>query len=75
VIGGASRSAKTPAWRPPFRWIARLTLQAEDAGCRVYHKTNLDLPDSLRIRDFPWAERAAERVLPASFRYLKGMGA
>jgi ParB/RepB/Spo0J family partition protein len=47
VIGGSSPSEATegyeatPEWRPPFEWIADLTRQAREAGCKVYHKTNL----------------------------------
>lgn len=41
VIGGASPSSQTPAWRPPFAWIMDLVTQCRDAGCRVYMKTNL----------------------------------
>jgi protein gp37/ParB-like chromosome segregation protein Spo0J len=72
VIGGASPSNQTPAWRPPYRWTARLTLEATDAGCRVYHKTNLGVEDGPRLREFPWATPAAD-VLAKPFRYLKGM--
>lgn len=41
VIGGASSSTKTPAWRPPFEWVYDLVMQARDAGCKVYMKSNL----------------------------------
>jgi protein gp37 len=41
VIGGASRSSKTPRWHPPFEWVMDLVLQARDAGLKVYMKTNL----------------------------------
>ena len=41
VIGGASKSAQTPEWRPPFDWIADLVAQAQAAGVHVYFKTNL----------------------------------
>jgi protein gp37 len=41
VIGGASKSNRTPSWRPPFDWIMDLVRQAREAGCRVYFKTNL----------------------------------
>lgn len=39
------------------------------AGCKIYYKDNLHLPDELRIREFPWEERQ-ERKLPAAFKYL-----
>lgn len=41
VIGGASSSSKTPAWRPPFTWIYDLVHQCREAGCKVYMKSNL----------------------------------
>jgi len=72
VIGGASPSAQTPPWVPPFDWVAELQVAAREAGCRIYHKTNLHLPDSIRIREFPWVA-PRERALPKPFRYLKGM--
>jgi len=41
VIGGASKSSRTPAFRPPLPWIMDLYAQAKAAGCAVYMKTNL----------------------------------
>jgi protein gp37 len=41
VIGGASKSSKTPAFHPPFPWIIDIYAQAKAAGCQVYMKTNL----------------------------------
>ena len=72
VIGGASASTQTPEWRPPYRWAARLTLEATNAGCRVYHKTNLGVHDGPRLREFPWV-KPTEAALAKSLRYLKGM--
>lgn len=68
VIGGASKSAQTPGWVPPFDWIADLHAQARDAGCAVYHKDNLGLGD-VRLREFPWEPRE-ERALPEALKYL-----
>ena len=72
VIGGASRSEKTPEWVPPFDWVADLQRDARAAGCKVYHKTNLALGDAIRVREFPWTE-TRPHALPKSFRYLKGL--
>ena len=72
VIGGSSPSTKTPEWIPPFDWVTELHRQARDAGLKIYHRTNLGLYDSMRVREFPWA-KAVEKTLPKSFRYLKGM--
>jgi len=69
VIGGASRSANTPAWVPPFDWVADLHAQARDAGCAVYHKDNLGMGDGIRLQEFPWEKRQA-RELPEQLKYL-----
>lgn len=41
VIGGATKSSKTPAFHPPFPWIMDIYSQARSAGCQIYMKTNL----------------------------------
>jgi protein gp37 len=71
VIGGASKSSKTPEWRPPYAWIHDLVQQARDAGCKVYFKTNL-LGAKQRILELPFdAPVPAEAAeLPEVFRYL-----
>jgi len=69
VIGGASRSAQTPAWVPPFDWIADLHAQARAAGCAVYHKDNLGMGDDVRLKEFPW-EPTKHRTLPDALKYL-----
>jgi len=69
VIGGASRSANTPAWVPPFDWVADLHAQARDAGCAVYHKDNLGMGDGIRLKEFPWEQRQV-RQLPEQLKYL-----
>ena len=69
VIGGASKSAQTPAWVPPFDWIADLHTQAREAGCAVYHKDNLGLGEDVRLKEFPWEPRA-EKTLPDALKYL-----
>ncbi len=72
VMGGASASTQTPEWVPPFDWVSELHQAARKAGCRIYHKTNLKLPDELRVREFPWLEPTT-RALPPEFHYLKGL--
>lgn len=69
VIGGASRSSKTPDWQPPFEWIADLVRQAREAGTKVYFKTNLL---GNRILELPFdAPIVADPVeAPAIFHYL-----
>jgi protein gp37/ParB-like chromosome segregation protein Spo0J len=46
VVIGAQTETRQPdgtveAFAPPFEWVARLVLQARDAGCRVHLKPNL----------------------------------
>jgi protein gp37 len=69
VIGGASKSSATPEWVPPMDWIADIHKQARDAGCAIYHKDNLKLPDELRVKEFPWVDREV-KALPDSMKYL-----
>lgn len=63
VLGGASPSSRTPEWEPPSRWVVDLDTAARNAGCRVYHKSNLG-----RVREYPGPEE--EKEAPASLRYL-----
>lgn len=69
VIGGASRSTETPAFRPPRPWVEQLEQQARAAGCFVYEKTNL----LERLREYPGqAEHPAVDVAGAfKMNYLK----
>ncbi|MFD8965794.1 DUF5131 family protein [Streptomyces sp. NPDC059568] len=45
VIGAQTETfqegKKVPAFAPPFDWVARLVVQAHEAGCRVHLKPNL----------------------------------
>jgi protein gp37 len=74
VIGGASQTdastGPTPEWRPPRRWVLDLTLHAMDAGCLVYHKTNLNNDRLKQFPNDPNAEREPEAAPPV-FQYLK----
>jgi protein gp37 len=70
VIGGASRSMRTPEWRPPHRLIDDLIAQADAVGCKIFEKTNLrgnrilELPFDAPIKtDYP-------QVAPDVFHYL-----
>lgn len=65
VIGGASRSAKTPRWIPPFEWLADLMRQADDAGCAVFLKSNLYRKESPGGPRYRFTDQ-----LPRSFNYL-----
>jgi protein gp37 len=69
VIGGASSTANTPTWRPPFEWIADLVRQAREAGLKVYFKTNLL---GNRILELPLDApiKADPLEAPAVFHYL-----
>jgi hypothetical protein len=45
VIGSQSATeqpeGRVPEFAPPFEWVARITAQAQAAGCKVYQKPNL----------------------------------
>ena len=73
VIGGSSKSTRTPEWTPPFDWLADLHTQAREAGCKIYHKSNLGLTDSMRLKEFPWRD-AKQKVLPDALKYLNMKG-
>ncbi|GAF99332.1 unnamed protein product, partial [marine sediment metagenome] len=49
VMGGASKSSKTPEFNPPWLWAEHLLNQAREAGCDVYFKPNL----KNRPREYP----------------------
>jgi hypothetical protein len=70
VIGGASRSSNTPAFRPPFPWIVDLCAAAKAAGCAVYMKTNLL---GNRVLELPFDAPIVpdEQAAPKVFNYLK----
>ena len=65
VIGGASRSSKTPRWIPPYEWVADLMRQANEAGCAVYVKSNLYLKEAPFGPRYTFTDQ-----LPGSFDYL-----
>ncbi len=72
AIGGSSPSTQgiqTPEWKPPFDWIIDLHLQAKQANCKIYHKSNM----YERVKEFPW-EESVERQLPDCFKYLPSIG-
>lgn len=68
VIGGASQSSKTPAWQPPFEWVADLYMQFKRAGASVYIKDNVGFNGARRPREFPWENRPIETA-PEAFSY------
>jgi protein gp37 len=53
VVGGASRSTKTPAWHPPSQWVHDLRRQADAAGVAWYEKKNLWSADTARTLQLP----------------------
>lgn len=71
AIGGSSPSTQqppTPEWKPPFDWIVDLHIQARQANCKVYHKSNM----YERVKQFPWVD-VVEKKLPDSFKYLPSL--
>lgn len=65
VIGGASRSSKTPRWIPPYEWLADLMRQADEANCAVYLKSNLYRKESPFGARYRFTDK-----LPKVFDYL-----
>jgi protein gp37 len=55
IIGGASKSTRTPEYRPPRDHINNLEAQAREAGCKIYEKPNL----LERIREYPLLDTGA----------------
>lgn len=70
VIGGASRSAQTPEWHPPRSWVNHLEKEAQEAGVKVYEKSNL----LARIREYPGLEPDEAKEAPSELRYLPMVG-
>ena len=53
ILGGRSRSTKTPQFHPPREWIDGLEQQARVAGCSIYEKPNLFSGERDRLREYP----------------------
>lgn len=56
VVIGAQTATMQPdgpvaAFAPPFEWVARLVLQAREAGCRVHLKPNLRTSPGMTLPD------------------------
>ena len=70
VIGGASASTQTPAWKPPRQWVDDLSGAAWKAGCQVYEKDNL----LRRWRQYPGHSDDPSAIAPAPFHFLPALG-
>lgn len=70
VIGGASRSDRTPAWQPPYRWIESLVRQCDDAGVPVYMKSNLGIANRVLALPFEAPVSGDPQTAPDALRYL-----
>lgn len=57
VIGGATSSSQTAAFKPPDEWIDHLRDQARAAGCKVYVKHNAHY-----LRQYPDHEELPARM-------------
>jgi hypothetical protein len=66
VIGGASRSTRTPAWQPPWQWAIDLYQQFKAAGAAVYFKDNIGFEGVRVPKEFPW-QTPTVPVLPKEF--------
>lgn len=56
IVIGAQTSTRQPTgfvpeFAPPFEWVARLVLQAREAGCRVHLKPNLVTSPGMQMPD------------------------
>ena len=70
VLGGASRSTKTPAWSPPVPWVVAIEAECNRLGVAYYEKSNL-FTHSPRIRMFPGGiENSDAMFAPAALQYL-----
>lgn len=49
IIGGRSKSAELPEYRPPREWIETIEHQARKDNCKIYEKQNL----LERIKEYP----------------------
>jgi protein gp37 len=64
VIGAQTKTEQpdgiVPAFAPPFEWVARLAIQALDAGCKVHLKPNLrSQPGMEWLNQYPGTEGSA----------------
>jgi protein gp37/ParB-like chromosome segregation protein Spo0J len=66
VVGGASRSTETPAFRPPREWVEHIERQARDAGVCIYEKENLHPLE--RLREYPGGETATSVNVAEAFK-------
>lgn len=60
VIGAQTETRQptgsVPAFAPPFEWVARIVLQAKEAGCKVHMKPNLfGRPGMTPLDEYPVA--------------------
>lgn len=55
VIGGASKSSRTPEYKPPFDDVVHLHNQARKLNLPIYQKINLfpGMSDDQRLREYP----------------------
>lgn len=67
VVIGSQTETRQPdgtmaAFAPPFEWVARITMQAKEAGCKVHLKPNLlgrtspQLPGMKMLDEYPEVE-------------------
>lgn len=68
VIGAQTETRQpngvVPAFAPPIEWVARIIVQAREAGCQVHVKPNLLLngrPGAQGMDEYPVGRRGGER--------------
>jgi protein gp37 len=71
VIGGSSKSAETPEWHPPRRWVQDLEDKCNTFGIPYYEKSNL----LERIRLYPGDNpNEVTKTVPGDLQYLPMKG-
>jgi ParB/RepB/Spo0J family partition protein len=70
VIGGASPSSKTPAWRPPYRWIHDIVQQCNELKIPVYQKSNLGIANRILQLPFDAPVTQDPQTAPECFQYF-----
>jgi len=72
VVGGSTKSTKTPEFIPPVEWVFDLWKQAREARIPIYMKSNLGIEN--RIVELPFKAAVGDlfaQEAPASLQYLK----
>jgi protein gp37 len=71
IIGNRNSTGGLPDWQPKWEWVENLFMQAREAGCLVYFKTNLKVkPQEYPVCDNNYLETRLAKLkekLPEKF--------